>query len=88
MSDDNRITRFGDKVNTGGFKKGPDPRRNPGGKISLANDLKRAQVIGIPAEIQQVLDEWADTADKKLAELGPVKFMSNLRAAVQSTSSN
>lgn len=56
---------------------------NPGGQPSLVNDLKRAQIVGIPPEIQEVLDEWRDGAGKRLTELGAEGFIAGLNDAIR-----
>lgn len=61
----------------------PGQSGNPGGKPSIANDLKRAAVIGIPVEISEVLDEWALESHARLRELGPDGFIAGLRAALE-----
>lgn len=76
------IKNLGNKANSGGFKPGPDSRRNAGGKPSIANDLERARLIGVPAEILAVLDEWHEEGGERLAELGPDGFLAGLRQAM------
>lgn len=74
------IKRLGDRRGANGFK--PGVSGNPGGKVSLANDLKRAAMIGVPAEVLSVLEEWREDADTRLAELGALAFLAGLSQAL------
>lgn len=77
---DRRQVGVTDANRKGAFVKGQSG--NPGGKVSLANDLKRAQMIGVPPEVTRALDEWFENAGDKLADLGADGFIAGLRAAL------
>ncbi len=85
MSDEeNRISRMGAARRPGNPAWVKGKSQNPGGNPSIKKDLERARHLGIPDEIKQVLEQWRNEADDRMAELGgPSGFVAGLFAALQ-----
>lgn len=73
---------------TSGLRRGPvtpwqkGVSANPNGKISLKNDLKRANTIGMPADLKALLDEYVTNGADLFSELGEEEYFTRFQAAV------